>query len=260
MRPSRKQAGFALAELIITLGIGVLITAGVWAAYSERRAIAKGTSQGMVAESLMDIADTQYAFNIGFVSDVGTAQPLSLDRLVAAAGGEVPRGIFEVGGAYQNTWGGAWVVQAESTDGGTTLDLVVVETTQVPPAECQVMVNQLAPFIYDTRVNGDLVRLEPAEGAPAGVRTTVDFNALALCDEPANTLRMRRLKALDLSTLRRIRPYPDGLTDEEQGIGLNDRYRISFASQHARIEAALDAREQAQVALDGAEPGGAGTP
>ncbi len=247
----RRQKGLALVELIITLGIGSLIALSVWVAYADRRVISNGTTQAFAVTDLMDLADRSYSSSIGFAIGSGsTAQPLSLDRLAVAANNELPSGVAVAGGSYVNNFGGPWSMAAESTNGGTTLDLVAVETSGIPRGECQVMLQQVAPFIYDTTVNGNLVGLERTAGnSELTTRNSLNFGqALPLC-QASNTMKFRRLKSIRLTDLRRVRPLPSTLTDEEQGLNPSFSYQENYLFHYNRVQAALNARESAQAAI-----------
>lgn len=246
----RRQKGLALVELIITLGIGSLIAIAVWAVYAERRVISTGTTQAFAVTDLMDAADRAYASSVGFATDEGGSQPISMDRLAAAIQNDLPAGVYVSGASYVNTFGGTWTVTAESTNGGTTLDLVRVQTTNVPRGQCQVMLQQVAPFIYDTRVNGSLVGLERTAGnSTLTTRNSLNFaQALPLC-QASNTMQFRRMKSMRLTDLRRIKPFPSALTDEERGLSPSFSYRENYQFHYTRVQNALAAREAAQAAL-----------
>ena len=246
----RRTLGFSLVELLLTLSISLLISVGVWAVYAQQQAEARGAALGFTAQALLDNADTVYGAAIEFADSPALGRPaLSMERLSLAADGQLPSGVEAGAGDFFNLWGGSWRMGADSSDGGTTLDLGWVETTGVPQTECVIAVERLAPQVYDTTVNGQLVGLELAPDS-VDLRPSVDFaQALPLCGAE-NTLRFRRLKALDLSTLRRVRPYAGALTAEERGEApTSDRYRQAFLPNQLRIQRAMAVREGAQRAL-----------
>ena len=137
-----------------------------------------------------------------------------------------------------------------STNGGSVLDLVTVETTNIPQDECVIILQQVSPFVYDTYVNGNLVGLERTEGNTVA-RNSLNFTqALPLC-QASNTMRFRKLKELNLSALRKNQPFSGGLTPQERGDVAGDRhYQQAYLPNYNRIRDALAARETAQQALD----------
>ena len=64
-----------------------------------------------------------------------------------------------------------------------------------------------------------------------------------------NTMRFRKLKDIDLTELRRRKPVYGGLTPEERGDAPSDRYRQDYLTHYNRIQAAMAARENAQLGL-----------
>ena len=246
-----REKGLALVELIITLGIGALIATSVWVAFAERRVISTGSTQAFAVTDLMDLADRSYASSIGFsTGGSGASQSISLDQLAASAQNDLPAGVSVAGGGDVNDFGGAWTVTAESTNGGTTLDLVRIQATNIPRGQCRVMLQQVSPFIYDTRVNGTLVGLERTAGnSTLTTRNSLNFaQALPLC-QATNTMQFRRMKAMKLTDLRRIQPFPSTLTPEERGLQPSFSYQENYQFHYDRVQAALSAREAAQAAL-----------
>lgn len=247
----RREKGLALVELIITLGIGSLIALSVWVAFADRKVISTGATHAFAVTDLMDMADRSYASSIGFSTGTGTAAlPVSLDRLAASAQNDLPAGVSVSGAAYENNFGGGWTVTAESTNGGATLDLVRVETTNIPRGQCRVMLQQVSPYVYDTRVNGNLVGLERTAGnSTLTTRNSLNFTqALPLC-QATNTMSFRRMKSIRLTDLRRIQPFPSTLTEEEQGLRPSFSYQESYQYHYDRVQAALATRESEQAAL-----------
>lgn len=251
-RAPRPQKGYALAELILTLGIGTIIAASVWSVFSERREADRATRHAEAINSLLFQADRAYALSIEFATEPtpGNKLPISLDRLVAAASADIPVQIESSPSGFVNYWGGTWSVNAESTNGGGVLDLVVLETTQVPRNECTIILQQVSPYVYDSYVNGRLVGLERTEGNTVARNSLNYSQALPLCMS-SNTMRFRKLKDLNLSTLRKYQPFSGSLTAQERGDAPGDRhYQQAYLPNYNRVRAALSARETAQQALD----------
>lgn len=248
LRP--RQAGYALIELILVLGIGTFMAGAVWSVYAERRTVMRAAAHAQAVLALLDSADQVYSLSIEFATEdaSGDKTSVSLDSLAASASGELPAVVGTTESGYGNVWDGFWVVTAGSSDGGTTLDMMEVQLTQVPEAECRLILPQVSPFIYDTNVNGQLVSLENAPGNTVA-RSTLNYaQALPLCAK-VNTMTFRRLKTLDLSNLRRMKPYAGPLTPEEQGTAPSRHYRQAFLPHYTRIQNALADREAAQAAL-----------
>lgn len=248
----RPQKGYALAELILTLGIGTIIAASVWGVYAERRVANRATKHADAIQSLFHQSDKVYALSIEFVTvdGSGTEVPLSLDRLAAATSADIPVEVQPSASGYVNYWGGTWNVGTASTNGGSVLDLVTVETTNIPQDECIIILQQVSPFVYDTYVNGNLVGLERTEGNTVA-RNSLNFTqALPLCQD-SNTMRFRKLKELNLSALRKTQPFSGSLTPQERGDVAGDRhYQQAYLPNYNRVRDALAARETAQQALD----------
>lgn len=256
-----RQSGYTLLELLMTMGIGVIIASSIWSAYASHKVITDADGQSSTVRALFKSADSAYALSIEFATTdtTGTRNPISLDQVVAATSGELPQGLSSSvsGGVatYSNLWGGAVSMTAESSDGGATLDLLKIETKGIPESQCRRMLENLSPFVYDTRVNGSLVKLDLDPGADVNHRTNLNFKqAYPLC-VASNTMDFRRLKELNLSALRRIKPYTQTLTPEEQGLGpacpSQDHciYDQAFLPNYTRLQAALAAREAAQQGI-----------
>lgn len=250
--PSRKRQGYALIELIITLGIAAIIAVSVWQVYGERQMITRGTTTSLAVESLIFNADTAYASQIGFATISGASStPINMPRLADAIDNDLPRGVDRAGATFINPFGGTWALGAAQTNPSGPMDLLTITITQVPRGECQVVLGNVAPFVYDTRVNGTLVHLQPLTPADAPLRNSVSLTqGMPLC-EAQNTMVFRHLKRLELPDLRRMYPYGrEGLTDEERGLSPSWRYQESFLEHYNRLEAAASARETAQSAMD----------
>lgn len=250
--PARQSRGYALIELIITLGIATIIAATVWQVYGERQILSRGTNTSLAVETLIANADSAYASQIEFATNAGgTVTPVNMTRLAHAIDGDLPSGVEPDSGVFYNRFGGTWAAGADRTDPTGPLDLLTLTITDVPRGECQVILANVAPFVYDTRVNGTLVHLLPMTPADAPLRNSVDLEqGMPLC-VARNTMVFRHLKRLELPDLRRMHPYGHaGLTEEEQGLHPSWRYQESFLEHYNRLEAAADAREAAQVALD----------
>lgn len=253
-RPRRASQGYALVELILTLGIGAVIAAAVWSVYAERRVLIRGTEHAQAIKLLQAKADEAYALSIEFESDdgsgTGTTEALTLARLANASNGELPREVIPSGTLYTHYWGGTWAMSAESASGGAYMDLQVLEMTAVPQGECRIILQQVAPLMYDTHVNGDLVGLELAPGSTIARNSLNYAQSMPLC-VATNTMRFRKLKELNVSDLRRSQPVYGPLTPEERGeVDGGRHYQEAFLPHYDRMQAAMAARETAQQALD----------
>ena len=249
---ARKSQGYALIELIITLGIGAIMAVTVWQIYGERQAISRGTTTSLAVESLIHSADAAYASEIDFVARSGVmAVPATMVDLANAVDNDLPRGVERSGSTFLNQFGGTWTLGTARSVPAGPMDLLTLTVTEVPRAECQVVLGNIAPFVHDTRVNGTLVHLVPMTPADAPNRNSVDLaQGMPLC-VGRNTMVFRHLKHINLPDLRRMYPYGHGgLTEEEQGLSPSWRYSESFLEHYNRLQAAANAREAAQVALD----------
>ena len=248
--PLFRSRGYSLIELILTLGIGSIIAMAVWSVFGERQVLVRATKQAQAVHSIFYQADRAYASSIEFtVGDgAGGVLPLNLERLSVAARGDLPAELIGDPGDFTNEWGGRWTLSTGSATGAFQ-DLAILETDQVPQSECRMMLQQVSPFIYDTYVNGSLVGLQLNE-ADSLYRNSLNFTqALPLCQGGNNTLRFRKIKDINLTELRRRRPFYGDLTEEERGDAVSERYKQDYLTHFNRIQAAMTSRENAQLAL-----------
>lgn len=252
-----RNKGFMLVELIMTLGIGAIIAVSVWAVYSERQVLTRGTETGLAVEQLIFQADASYTSSIEYTQG---GNPITMQALSFSMDNELPRGVEREGATYVNRFGGTWSLGTASSISTTLQDILVVTATDIPRSECQVIMSHVAPFVYETYVNGTLVHLHPMTPADGDSRNSVNLEqAMPLCQGASNTMVFHHLKDLKLPDLRRYHPYADDLTDEERGIVPTPcdpphcvpwRYQETYLDHYNRLHAAWDARESAQSAMD----------
>lgn len=256
----KKESGFTLVEMMLAIGIGMVILLAVWLKFAKFKEENEILLQSEAVQTLFVQGNSIYSDSIEFSNDVtGSATPISLPKMVATTSLNLPDPIINgmiSGGGFTNIWGGDWLVYPESSDGGATQDIMVVEVSAVPQSACRMLLVQLAPQMYDTNVNNQLVPLAAdvnADGDNSFVwRNSLSMeSAFAVCNQRnRNTMKFRQLKELDLTSLRRIQPNPTSLTNEENGtIPANSRYRYNYLSQYNRVQSAMQSREDAQALL-----------
>lgn len=247
LRPLR-QSGFSLLELMLALGIGVLLMAAIYAGYNSRRSEAEISVMDADMDSLIYKANMAYAGSFQFATTGGTTVPVSAQRLNDAAGG-LPSAFIpdatSISG-YRHFWGAPAIIGAASTDGGVTLDLLTVQLNDIAPDECIDLVGRLAPRMYDTFVDGNLVGLTPARTAASQGRFNIRVEQVApLCAQDQNDILFRFLKPLNYSMFRSLPVTPTftpGSTPQSDE-------QTAIQAHFTRVEAAMTARETAQVAL-----------
>lgn len=240
----RHQTGFSLIELLLALGVGVLVMAAAFAAYSGRRSDAEVNVLDADINALIYKANMAYLNNNEYMQ--GTAL-ITGQRLVDAVG-PLPNAFIPDAGmtsGFRHFWGGQATISAASTDGGATRDLLTITLADVNADVCIDLVGRLAPRMYDTRVDGNLVGMRPERTALRQGRSDIRVEQVApLCDGN-NQLVFRYLKPLDYTRFRSL-PVTASFTPGETP-GSDEE--IAIADNFARIEAALAARETAQLAL-----------
>ena len=252
-RSPKKSKGFSLIELMLSLGVGAIIVGAVWWKFNNFQTGFRAQQHSNAVKFIMDGADNVYAHNVEFatVNDAGTKTLANASRVMTAITGEVPAEIYLNGANYQHYWGGNWTVSTASSTGALQ-DLLAVQLTNIPEVVCRDMIVSLAPEMYDVRVNNNLVSLEKNDNQTPVWRSTVNLTkSYPLCRSGNNTLIFRKLKELNLAELRRMKPFHNALTPEEQGLNRSARrYRVDYLSQHNRLQQAYQNRENAQAALD----------
>lgn len=241
---SSRARGFALIELLLVLGVGVVMMIAVWATFAQRNQDLKVSQSFDTIEQLGLLADSAYSTSPGYwLNGPMGAEPVTLQKLQSVID-ELPETIIDQGGGnYTNPWAGAWTVGAANSVAGTN-DLLVMTMAGLPTQACITLVSRMAPRQYDTRVNGTLVGLTPARTTTANGRSAVRGGQLIpLCQQNQNTVIFRRMKPVDYTLLRDQPMNPNTLTT---GTGSEtERYLPVFQ----RVEQAMAAREAAQVAL-----------
>lgn len=238
----KASRGFTLIELALVLGIGALITAGVYASFASRNQDIKVRTSVQDMDLLVQAADRAYASRYEY--RIGTTDA-NLAAIRTAAR-ELPASFFdEGGGTFTNPWGGLWSVGVASTDASTG-NLLTISVQDIPSYACVRMASTAAPRFYDTTINGNLVALTPARTPTSQGRSDVDIaQVTALCAaSEENDMVFRRLKPADYMSLRQ-QPMLETLTP-----GLETCTDPGcFQPTYDRTEAALNAREAAQLAL-----------
>jgi prepilin-type N-terminal cleavage/methylation domain-containing protein len=248
--------GFTLLEFIIAIVLGLIITSLTLVVGADHINDQQAQDATFAVRQITLMANGAYSQNTGYITREGerVSMPIlyGLDQTVprgvvnAAAEGAAP-GV----GDFQNVWGGTYTVStgnsvatAAGACGGAVAppnDLLVVTLTNVPPKACNQLIGSLAPEVYDTTVNGALVGLGPLPGGGVQGRSAVRYSqAGPLCSrQDRSTLVFRTLKPINFAQLRN-NPMTNTLTPTEAACVL---------PQYNRVQAALAARETAQLAL-----------
>lgn len=238
------QSGFSLVELLLALGIGVLVMAAAFMAYDTRRSDAEVNVLDADIDALIYKANMAYSNSNQYVQTAGSVAPITAQRLNDVVGG-LPNAFIpdsEAPSGFNHFWGGEVVIGAASTNGGTIRDLLTITLFNIPPEVCIDLVGRLAPRMYDTNVNGTLAGLKPARIAARQGRNAIRVEQVApLCAGDENDIVFRYLKPLNYSIFRSL-PVSSSFTP---GSGEETAVLDNFN----RIEAAMNAREDAQIAL-----------
>lgn len=245
--PSR-QAGFSLVELMLALGIGVLVMAAVYAAYDSRRDDAEVSVLVADLDNLVYKANMAYAGNGEYAETGGTTVPLTTQRLNNATGGLPAAFIPDTNYAsgFRHYWGGQATLATASTNGGTVRDLLTVSLEDVSPDVCLTLVGLVAPRTYDTRVDGTLVGLTPARSAGSMGRFNIRVSQVSdLCAQDQNDVVFRYIKPLNYSVFRSL-PVTKTFVPGESA---DSDEATAIVANYNRVEAAMDARETAQLAI-----------
>lgn len=241
---SKRNQGFTLIEFMLAVGVGVGITAAVWAAYLPRQ---RSHETSRARDAIFEIiaqSNKAYAAQAGFftLNDGGTQVPIEFNEYVNAIRSTPTILVADSEGGFTHLWGGDWELSADSSTCATdcAYDLITQRLTDVPPWACVQLVNTSSQYVYDTHVNGDLVALLPAptETAP-GRNETNAAQVVDLCSENENELVFRDLKEINFTHFRQL-PMTSTLLPGEAA-ALNPQY--------ARVLAAMADREAAQNAL-----------
>ena len=245
---ARRQSGFSLVELLLALGIGVLVMAAAFAAYDTRRSDAEVNVLDADIDALVYKANMAYSNSNQYVQTTGSAAPITAQRLNDAAGG-LPNAFIpdaSVTSGFSHFWGGEASIGADSSDGGVTRDLLTLTLADIEPEVCIDLVGRIAPRMYDTLVDGTLVGMGPARTAARQGRNAIRVDQVVpLCAGDQNDIVFRYLKPLDYSIFRSP-PVSSSFTPGETN---DSDEAIAIVGNFNRIEAAMDDREAAQVAL-----------
>lgn len=219
--------------------------AAAFAAYSTRRSDAEVNVIDADIDSLVYKANMAYANTHQYVQ--GTT-PISAQRLDGAVNGLpnafIPDG--SVASGFRHFWGGQIAIGAASTDGGTTRDLLTITLSDISPEVCIDLVGRIAPRMYDTRINGSLVGMRPARTPDSQGRNHIRVErAVSLCGANKSQVLFRYLKPLDYSVFRSL-PVTTTFTP---GHTPGSDAETAILANYNRIEAALNAKEAAQLAI-----------
>jgi hypothetical protein len=241
---SCRYHGFALIELLLVLGVGVLIISLVWSTYASRNEDVKVVRTLDGLNRLVDIADSSYSTTAGYSRVVGATTQYATVADLHASAKELPDSILDLGaGAYSNLWGGTWTASVENST-GTAADLLALTVTQLPSYACLQLVGFASPKMYDTTINGTLVGLSPARTTAVLGRSEIRVpTTVSLCAAATNTIKFRHFKPVDYTMLRN---HPFGQTLDPNPASVENTV---YVPTYNRVEAAITAREAAQVAL-----------
>ena len=242
------QFGFSLVELLLALGIGVLVMAVAFMAYDTRRSDAEVNVLDADIDALIYKANMAYSNSNQYVQTAGSPDPITAQGLNDAVGG-LPNAFIPDSGVpsgFSHFWGGEVVLGAASSNGGAILDLFTITLFSIPPEVCIDLVGRLAPRMYDTQVDGGLVGLQPARTAARQGRNAIRVEQVApLCAGNENDIVFRYLKPLNYSMFRSLPVTPSFTSGETPG---SDE-ETAILGNFNRIEAAINAREAAQIVL-----------
>ncbi len=236
-----KKRGFALIELLLVLGIGVLFAAAAWLAYASRMEDFRVEQSFNAIDRIIDVSDQAYASSPGYwLNSMAGNQNISLDNIKSTLN-DLPDAIIDQGGgSYTNSWGGTWTVGNANTSSGDR-DLLVITTTRIPASACTNFVALMAPRMYDTRVNNGLVALQPAATINSAGRNAIrPDKVIPLCAQANNTIVFRRLKPVDYTMLR---------DQPMNNKNLSARENTSYVPVFNRVEQAMRDRETAQLSI-----------
>lgn len=243
---SKKNLGFSLLELMMSLTIGMLIMATAYSVYRSAKndQLVKETYDIAIDlfQAAQDVTMTKTVFEIDNVG--GGTHDVSVGDLVNARGGieEFPKGIVLVNtSTLGHRFGGNITISSESSN-GTDKDLLALEFAGIPKGQCLQFVAKLGSSpVYDIFVNDNLVGLAPEATASSIGRSEVRYDqASQLCSEESlATIKVRQLKEIHYSKMR-AGPYGSSMTPEEDAI---------ITPLYNRQENALLSREAAQLAI-----------
>lgn len=250
---SRSVRAFTLLELMMTAVIGMLIMASVYYVYSATNRDATAREAASLVSFLNNTADQATAASSSYTitNAAGASNPIGVGDVINAFAnlqGNVPIGSDDTGAAIISPYGQAVTISVTSS-AGTANDLFTIDMPNVPKNAClQVMERVLgATSVYDMYVNGALVPLDPpptkdASGnvvAPGRINVRMDLAAPMCVGAAYDTIRFRKIKDINFTTLRR----------QQLGSTLSATEAAFIDPLYARTTAAMTAREAAQAAF-----------
>lgn len=236
--------GFTLVEFMLALAVAAIIIIAALTLYTAQMENVRAQKTVYAIQDLEETANSNYANNTSYSTIEGALADLPTLYVLTQ---EVPEGVVytappagnPTAAAFANLWGGTFTISTNNSVSGTN-DLIVFSLSQIPHDSCVSIMNALAPVQYDTTVNGTLVGLSPPANAANNGRYTLNMNqALGLCQTSNNTMVFRLLKPLNFLQMRNY-PLAGTMTAQESAW---------ITPQYNRVQAAMAAREAAQVAI-----------
>lgn len=236
--------GFALIELMLVFVIGFAVIALSLLAAARKEQDAKIATAMEDIPKLMSIADSAYAGGPGYSTNGAVVSMSALQGAV----GDLPGSFTPLGGNnFETVWNNGVVSMTAMPSGSDPVDdLLSVTITRVPKDVCVRLVGALGGSMYDTTVNGQLIKLYPPRDAEILGRDHVEGGRLStLCGQQRlSTLRFRRMKPVKFTMLR-SQPMMETVQPGMESCAEPG----CFLPSYNRVESAMDQREQAQIAL-----------
>lgn len=252
-----RRNGYTIIEFMLALALGIVIVAVSVALGVQRSKDVQNQAMGQAVLRVKAMANAACAQSISYMDANGNPVTLPFlyslnDRLPIQIVNTAAAGSTPTASQLKDIWGGSIILGVESTTNSATPacaagptgpanDLLTITLNNVPSSACMQVIGIVAPHMYDTYVDGNLIKLDPPPSAGAPGRNAVDpVQAGPFCSSGStHTLKFRALKPLNFANLR-DHPMTTHITASELAC---------VQPQYNRIQAALAARETAQQAL-----------
>lgn len=225
----KKQKGFTLTETILVVAVILVLIAFIFIGYRSTAMDAEVKKANQEVTMILDAAES-------ITNDRVDYNGLTMKMIFDS--NAMPSGVGNsTGSTFLNPWGGQYVMSITETKSGAK-DLVNLTSYNVPQAACAKIITKLGVSVFEIKVNNKVVALSPPASGGVWNRYQVDVKkAVPLC-QSTNTIIFSNLKPFDTAT------YLNPATTEVSGA------QLTFAqAQQSRIQAAMQQREQRQLAL-----------